>query len=86
MVRHRQGVPVGGRSQGKAVGKQPHWTSGSQEIREMSRIKLPAVEKMVVFVRLLNGVEEGPQLCGLSNNPDVLPLLAPLALSSSFHS
>lgn len=29
---------------------------------------------------------EGAQLCGLSNNPDVLPLLAPLALSSSFHS
>lgn len=56
MVRHRQGVPAGGGSQGKAVGKQPHWTSGSQEIREMSRIKLPAVEEMVVFGRLLNGV------------------------------
>lgn len=50
----------------------------------MSRIKLPAVEETVVFGRLLNGVR-GPQLCGLSNNPDVLPLLAPLALSSSFH-
>lgn len=87
MVRHRQGAPAWG-SQGTAVGKQPHWTGGSQGTWGMSRIKLPAVEEMVMFGSLLNEVcwRGEPAILWLSNTPGVVPLLAPLACSSSSHS